>query len=110
MPRCFCNRATSSVRTGESDRLHAVVGDDPCHLARPDEKCLEYAIRVTGAVEDILDHKRGLRNVGRVLEQTGVAEHESGSCESDHLPKRKVPRHDREHRAERAEQSAAVRS
>ncbi len=44
--------------------------------------------------------RRGLRHVGRVLEQPDVAHHERRRGEADHLPEREVPRHDGQHRAE----------
>ncbi len=43
----------------------------------------------------------GLRDVGGVLEQRGVAGHEGGGCEADDLPEREVPRHHGEDGAER---------
>ena len=40
-------------------------------------------------------------HVRRVLQQPDVARHERGGGEAEHLPVGEVPRHDREHRAER---------
>jgi hypothetical protein len=62
---------------------------------------VEGAGREAAALEKGVEVERRLRHVGGVLEQAGVARHERRGRESDHLPERVVPRHDREHDTDR---------
>ena len=53
--------------------------------------------------EDFLDCESALRDVRCVLEQSDVAGHQRRRGETEHLPERKIPRHDRQHDAQRLE-------
>ena len=54
-----------------------------------------------GVAEDLLDGQRAAGDVGRVLEDRGVAGQQGGRGEAQDLPEREVPRHDREDDAQR---------
>ncbi len=69
--------------------------------AAADEKSLEAARREAGAGEDLGDGERRLRHVRGVLQDADVARHERRRGEAQHLPEREVPRHHRQHAAER---------
>ena len=73
-----------------------------------DEQSLKHAARRAGVDEQLLERERALRHVRRMLEQPDVARHERRRGEADHLPERKIPRHHREHDAERLEGDVAA--
>ena len=71
------------------------------HLLGFDQQGLKHAFRETGAAKNIFNRERALRNVGGVFEQNDIARHQSGRGETEHLPERKIPRHDGENRPHR---------
>jgi len=89
------------LAAGERDGGDALVGDHARDAARADEQRLEGAVVEAGAREQLLEGERAARDVGGVLEERDVAGDERGRGEAEHLPEGEVPRHDREHRAER---------
>src|SRR5207245_2851792 len=58
--------------------------------------------------EDLLDRKRTPRHVRGMLEHRGVTHHEARRRESEDLPEWEVPRHYRQHDAERVERDKAL--
>jgi hypothetical protein len=76
-----------------------------------DEQCLKDARGCAGACEQVLQRERALRDVGRVLQQSDVAGRQRGRGEADDLPERKIPRHHRQHSAQRLKEDgvSAVR-
>ena len=66
-----------------------------------DEQRLKNAFVKTGAAKDFFDRERALRNVGRVFEQADVSGHQRRRRKTEHLPERKIPRHDGEDWSER---------
>ena len=83
--------------------------DHALHLVGLDQQRLEHALGKAGAPEDVLDGERALRHVGGVLEQADVAGHQRRRGEAEHLPEREVPRHHRQHRADRLVGHPALR-
>ena len=75
-----------------------------------DQGCGEEALREARVAEDRLDRQRAPRHVRGVLEDAGVAGHQRRRGEAEHLPEGEVPRHDREHDAERIEADVARRA
>ena len=78
----------------------------------PSSACDEHAeepVRRARVAEDALHLERATRRVGRVLEQQRVAGHQGGGRRPHDLPEGKVPRHDREHDAQRPEGDVAAR-
>ena len=59
--------------------------------------------------KQLLDRERAARHVRRVLQQPAVAGHQRRRREAEDLPEREVPRHHREHDAERLEGDEALR-
>ena len=86
---------------GQRHRADARIVEQRRDVGRADQQRLEHAVGKAGAAEDVLDGQRALRHVRRVLEQPDVAGHQRRRGEAEHLPERKVPRHDRQHDAER---------
>ena len=94
-------RAPGVLAPGQRDRPYPRVLDDLLDGARGHEERLERALGEARPAQDVFDRQRALRHVRRVLEQPDVARHQRGRGEAEHLPVREVPRHDRQHRAER---------
>ena len=102
------DRAPGGRAARQGHRLHLGGSDDPLHALRPHEEGAEERGREAGVLEDLLDGERAAGHVGRVLEEAGVAGHEGGRGEAEHLPEWEIPRHDREHGAEGQERHEAL--
>ena len=101
LPAALATALAGAGAAGERHGGDPRVVDDALHLVGPDQQRLEAALGEAGAAEEVLDGQRALRHVRGVLEQPDVAGHQRRRGEAEHLPEREVPRHDREHRAER---------
>ncbi len=77
------------------------------HLPAADHQRAEQVLRKTGAPKHVLDGERTPGNVRRVLQHCAVARHQPRCGEAEHLPERKVPRHDGQYDAERIERHVA---
>ena len=100
--------AAGDIAAGEGDCADAGIVDQRLRLLAGGEQCLENALRKTGRAECLLNGERTLGDVRGVFEEADVARHESGSGKAKHLPERKVPRHDCQHRAQRLERDVAL--
>src|SRR5205814_8690260 len=87
----------SGERGGGNPRVLEQLSD----AVRLDEQRLEHSLRESRPAEDLLYRQRRLGNVRRVLEKPDVSGDQRGRGEPEDLPEREVPRHDREHDAER---------
>ena len=77
------------------------------HLLAADHQRAEQVLRKSRAPEHVLDRERAAGHVRRVLQHGRVARHQARRREAEHLPERKVPRHHREHDAERIERDVS---
>ena len=59
--------------------------------------------RHAGLVQHLLDRERAAGHVAGMLQQRAVAGHQRRRGEAEHLPEREIPRHHREHDADRVE-------
>ncbi len=92
---------TGGITAGQRECCHSRVTDNGSHLTRSDQERLKDAIRISRFFEEILERERTLWNARSVLDQNRISRTQGGNCESDDLPKRKVPRHDSENGAKR---------
>ena len=95
-----CDGAAGGLASGDGDGGDALVGEHHLHLAGLDEQRLEAAAGKAGAAHQGFDGERALGDVGGVLEQAGVAGHQSGREKAEDLPEGEVPGHDGEDDAE----------
>src|SRR5208282_5255951 len=87
----------SSERGGDNAR----VVENRIDLLGTDKQSLKRAGGESGFEKNLFNRQGTLRNIRSVLEQPDVAGHERRSSEANHLPERKVPRHDGENGADR---------
>ena len=73
--------------------MHTGVPDHTGNLSGTDHQGAEHARGKAGLPEHRLDGQGALRDIGGVLEQTGVARDQRGRGEAEDLPEREVPRH-----------------
>ena len=100
-PARAATSCAGAFAAGQRHRADARIVEERRHVGRTNQERLEHAVGKAGAAEDVLDGERALRHVRRVLEEADVAGHQRRRGEAEHLPEREVPRHDREHDAER---------
>src|ERR1700739_3659649 len=93
--------AARAYAAGKCDRHNATIGNNLVYAVWPDQQCLKSAFRKTRAPKNIFNSESAPRRVGSMLQQAGIACHERGRGKAKYLPERKVPRHHRQHRAER---------
>jgi hypothetical protein len=86
------------LAAGERHRLHARIADNALHLRGADQQRLKYVRRKPRSADHVFDFERALRHVGGMLQQPHVARHQRRSREPEHLPERKIPGHDGQHR------------
>ena len=100
MPRRAGDRNARRVAAGQRHRRDTPVGDQRLHFgARRQNRAEDRVRRAIG--EEALDFERAAGHVRGVLEDDGVARHQRGGRRAEHLPVGEVPRHDRQHDAER---------
>ena len=85
-----------------------MVGDEPLDGGGTDEQALEDALRHARLAEDLLDRKRRLGHVRRVLEQHHIAGGQSGQTRAEGLPEGEVPGHHGEDHTERVKPHIAL--
>ena len=85
-------RVAAATRSSRSTRVD---------LAAADQQGLEDVVGEARVAEQLLHEQRGLRHVAGVLEQPDVAGRQRRGGEPHRLPEREVPRHDRQHHADR---------
>ena len=90
-------------------RAHERVLDHRFHLPAADQERAEHAFRKSRLHEHLFDCERAARHVRRVFQYAGIARHQRRRCKPEHLPERKVPRHDGEHDAQRLERDVGLR-
>jgi uncharacterized protein YdbL (DUF1318 family) len=95
--------AAGDLAAGQGDAPDARVAEDARHRAGSDQERLEDPLREAGGEEHLLDHHRAAGDVGRVLEQRHVARGQGRGGEAEDLHVGEVPRHHRQHGAERLE-------
>src|SRR5207253_4933990 len=91
----------SYFATGQGYCFYPRIDNQLFNLIGLDKQRLKNSLVESCATEKLLNRQRALRNVGRVFENPDVAGHYSGRGESEHLPERKIPRHDRQNRPHR---------
>ena len=103
------DRPARADAAGQRDGVHARVLDQRRDARDGHGEVLEN-VAPAGAAEKVLEPRAALRSVVGVLEQADVARHERRRGEPDDLPKGIVPRHQRQHDAERlvAHEAAVV--
>ena len=77
--------------------------DHRLHLAAADEQRAKRVFREPCLRENLFDRERAAWHIRRVLENADVPRHQGRRREPEDLPKRKIPRHHRQHDAERIE-------
>ena len=96
------HRAAGSRAAGEGDRRDPWIVDDERRRDSLRGGAPGTGCRVTpAALKRSSIASAHPVHVGRMLEQRGVAGQQGRCREAEHLPERKVPRHDRQHGAER---------
>ena len=106
----LCGHGFSRGRAaGQRHRAHERMLDDGFDLAAADQKRAKHTFRESRLHEHVLDCERATRHVRRVLQYAGISRHQRRRGEPEHLPERKVPRHDGEHDAERLERDVGFR-
>ena len=93
---------------GERDGGDVGVFDEGLDRSAGHQHRGEQAFGKAGLLEDGLDGGRAARHITRVLEYAAVTSYQGRRGEAEHLPERKVPRHDGEHDAERIEVTKAL--
>ena len=93
--------AAGALAPGQRDRFHARIVDQSARLFRLDQQSLKNAFLESRAPKNIFNRQRALRHVRGVFEQADVTRHERRRGETEHLPERKIPGHDREDGADR---------
>ena len=102
LPRCRARHCASRFfAPGEGHRLNARIDNRLFHLCGFNQERLKDTVFESGATNDLFNRKRALRHVGGMFQDTDVSRHQSRSGKSKYLPERKIPRHNREDRAER---------
>ncbi|MCR5875727.1 hypothetical protein LRS10_17075 [Phenylobacterium sp. J426] len=94
--------ATGLDAAGQADGGDHGILDQGLHAGGGDQHSAEHVGREAGSLEHLFDGQRRARNVGRVLEEPGIAGHQGRCGEAEDLPEREIPRHHRQHRAEGA--------
>ena len=80
-----------------------VVLDQRFDVAAREQQGAEQVARHAGLMQHLLDRQRAARHVAGVLQEHAVAGHQRGRGGAEHLPEREIPRHHREHDADRIE-------
>ncbi len=86
---------------GQGHRRDGRILDQRLHVAARDEHGPEQVLGKARLAEHRFDGERRAGHVAGVLEHGAVAGHERRRGEAEDLPEREVPRHHREHDAER---------
>ena len=110
-PAAARDAAAGGDAAGQRDRGDARVRDQRRRPRRSaPAACGTGPSRKAGVAEHRLDRERAARDVAGVLQHGAVAGHQRRRGEAEHLPERKVPRHHREHDAERVEGHEGLRA
>ena len=107
--RLFRYLTPGAVAAREGDRAHPRVGDRSAGGLVREQHRPKQSIGEPRVPEHLLDVERAPRHVGRVLQDPRIPGYERWRRESEHLPEREIPGHDREHRSERFELDVAAR-
>jgi hypothetical protein len=93
------HRAARGLAAGGGYGRDPRVGDHRFHPRRANQERLEDPRRRSSATPEFLEGEGALRNVRRMLQERNVAGGKGRCGETDDLPEREVPRHDRQHSA-----------
>ena len=99
LTRGCCHAAAGANTAGDRDCCDPFISDETIYPIRADQQRLKRTLRKTGATEDIFDCQSTLRHIRCVLKQANITRHQPWCRETEHLPERKVPGHNRQHRA-----------
>ena len=107
LPADLGNGRADLGRAGEGHRRDPIVGDHRRDILGFDQEGPEQACGRAGVAQDLFDHQRAFGHIAGVLEDDAIARGQCRRGKAEELPERIIPRHHRQHHAQRIEHHRA---